>query len=271
MTIFGRFEISFKSSYIPINPFNPKEFRVVAKFVSPTGKTFEVPAFYYHNYLRYLDVDGENLAPYGTEEWKIRFSPQEAGRYFYTLGIYVNDSIISELNGGDFLVTKSKDKGFIRLDKKDPLYLSFQNGTFFYPIGHTLRSTDDLRSPYRYEFSPPKNMGTFAYDQYFKKMSDNGENYARVWMSAWWAGIEWSPFYSPHYRGLGRYSVENAWRLDYLLESANKNNIYIDLTLINHGQFGRPDAEWRDNPYNAINGGIHENANEFYTDKKAIE
>ncbi len=267
---FEKFEISFNCSYIPSNPFDGKEFRITGIFVSPAGNVYEVPAFYYHNYLRYLEADGENLVPYGTEGWKIRFAPQEIGTYRYTLNFYQNGSKISEIEGGTFIAERSEKKGFVRWDKKDPFYMSFQNGRFFYPIGHTLRSPDDIRNPYRYEFKPPKNMGTFAYDRYFQKMHENGENYARVWMSAWWAGIEWNPFYSPHYKGLGMYSVENAWRLDYVLESADRYDIYIDLTLINHGQFGRPDAEWLDNPYNVINGGMLNTPGEFFTNPSAI-
>ncbi|HNS31948.1 MAG TPA: DUF5060 domain-containing protein [bacterium] len=268
---FEKYEISFSSSYIPSNPFDNREFSVTASFTSPSRKVSEIPAFYYHNYIRHLESDGENLFPYGTEGWKIRFTPQEKGRHTYKINIYRDGSKTAELEGGDFFAESSGKKGFIRWDKKDPMYMSFQNGTFFYPIGHTLRSNDDIRSPYRYEFTPPENMGTFAYDGYFRKMHENGENYARIWMSAWWAGIEWNPFYAPHYKGLGKYSVENAWRLDYILEAADKHDIYVDLTLINHGQFGRPDAEWRDNPYNVMNGGMLKTADEFFTNQSAME
>ncbi len=268
---FEKYEISFSSSYVPSNPFDTGEFKIAGKFTSPSGKVSEVNAFYFHDYLRQLESDGENLYPYGTCFWKLRYTPQEEGSHIYSIGVYRNGIRVSGMEDGRFTAERSRKKGFVRWDRKDPFYLSFQNGQFFYPIGHTLRSDDDQRSPYRYEFEPPKRMGTSAYDDYFRKMSANGENYARIWMSAWWAGIEWNPYYAPHYRGLGRYSVENAWRLDYVLDSAEKNDIYVDLTLINHGQFGRPDAEWRDNPYNILNGGMLKSADEFFTDSTAME
>lgn len=268
---FEKFEITFNTSQLPSNPFDSEELKITGRFTSPSGTEAEIPAFYYHDYLRHLDNEGENLTPYGSEKWKIRFAPQEEGLYEYSLNVYQNGNKTFCFEGGGFFVEKAEKKGFIRWDASDPFYMAFQNGEFFYPIGHTLRSPDDIRNPYRYEFVPPSNMGTFAYDRYFKKMHENGENYARIWMSAWWSGIEWNPYYAPHYKGLGRYSVENAWRLDYILDAADKYNIYIDLTLINHGQFGRPDAEWLDNPYNVINGGMLKTADEFFTNPSAID
>ena len=268
---FEKFEISFNASYVPANPFDREEFKVTGTFFAPSGNVAEIPAFYYHDYLRYLDSDGENLAPYGTEGWKLRFTPMETGLHRYLMSIYRNNEKTGELEGGTFIVEESGKRGFVKWDINDPFYMSFQNGDFFYPIGHTLRSPDDIRSPYRYEFNSPENMGTFAYDSYFKKMAKNGENYARIWMAAWWAGIEWNPFYAPHYKGLGKYSLENAWRLDRVLDEAERHGIYVDLTLINHGQFGRPDAEWLDNPYNVLNGGMLEGAEEFFTNRLASD
>ncbi|MCM8764672.1 MAG: glycoside hydrolase family 5 protein, partial [Candidatus Omnitrophica bacterium] len=107
-------------------------------------------------------------------------------------------------------------------------------------------------------------------DHYFRRMRENLENYIRMWMGAWWVGIEWTPAYAQHYEGLGRYSLENSWKIDYVLDIARENGIYIVLTLINHGQFSiRPDAEWWDNPYNVINGGFLNSPDEFFYSEEA--
>lgn len=266
---YGKFELTFQTSYIFKNPFNP-DIKIKGVFTSPSGKKFSEPAFFYHDYLRSLEDDGENIYSYGAGEWKIRFSPEEEGKYRYEIEIDKKGGK-DVFACGEFFVYGGKDKGFLKWDEKDPLYLSFLNGDFFYPVGHTLRSPDDLRSPYPYQFTPEKNLGTFAYDKYFKKMSENGENYARMWTTAWWLGIEWSRSYSPYYKGLGRYNLKNAWQLDYVLDIAKKYGIYLDLTLINHGQFSiRPDAEWWDNPYNEINGGFLSSPDEFFVDDRAI-
>jgi len=263
---YEKFEITFNLPITFRNPFNP-EIKIYGVFTSPSGKVYTLPSFFYHDYLRTLYPDGEKLYSYGKSEWKIRFTPQEEGTYTYEI-----KAGEKTLYSGKFLSEKSEIKGFIRWDKKDRFYLSYSNGEFFYPIGHTLRSPDDKREPYPYEFKPQKNLGTFAYDNYFNKMAKNGENYARIWMGAWWVGIEWNSSYAPHYKGLGRYSLENSWKLDYLCEIAKRYGIYIDLTLINHGQFSiRPDAEWLDNPYNILNGGFLKSPDEFFVNEKAIK
>jgi hypothetical protein len=268
---FEKFEVRFDISPVPTDPFDTDELTIKGYFTSPSGRTVIIPAFFFQDYLRYLDSDGEKLIPYGTNCWKLRFTPEEAGTYKYNITVNYNGNV-SEFPADTFFVENNSTGGFLGWDKHDPFYMSFRSGEFFYPIGHTLRSPDDTRSPYPYEFVPPRNMGTFAYDNYFKRMSENGENYARVWMSAWWAGLEWTPSYAPHYKGLGRYSMENAWRLDYIIDAAERYGIYLDLTIINHGQFSvNPDAEWWDNPYNIINGGMLETPDEFFINDTAAD
>ncbi|MCS7179914.1 MAG: DUF5060 domain-containing protein, partial [bacterium] len=265
-----KFEITFEVSYLFNNPFNP-DLKIKGIFISPSGNLFETSAFFYHDYLRTLYEEGEKLIPYGKSEWKIRFTPQEVGLYEYKIKLYGKEKEM-EIYKGNFEVVESDRNGFVNWDKNDKYYLSFSNGKFFYPIGHTLRSPDDERSAYPYEFTYKKGLGTFAYDKYFKKMAENGENYARVWMGAWWVGIEWNYNYAPHYKNLGKYSLENSWKLDYICDIAEKYGIFMVLTLINHGQFSiHPDAEWWDNPYNEINGGFLKSPDEFFDNEKAIE
>ncbi|MFN4227679.1 MAG: DUF5060 domain-containing protein [Candidatus Ratteibacteria bacterium] len=268
---YEKFELTFEIPIIFENPFNP-DIKIKGVFVSPTGKFYEIPAFFYHDYLRTIYDEGEKLIPYGKSEWKIRFTPEEIGIYKYKIKIRKDNQEEFEIYTGNFEAIESDKNGFVNWDKNDKYYLSFSNGKFFYPIGHTLRSPDDERSAYNYEFTYRKGLGTFAYDNYFKKMMENGENYTRVWMGAWWVGIEWNYNYAPHYKNIGRYSLENSWKLDYLCDIAEKYGIFIDLTLINHGQFSiHPDAEWWDNPYNEINGGFLKSPDEFFVNQKAIE
>jgi len=267
---YEKFEVTFEIPYIFENPFKP-DLKIKGIFISPSGKIYEIPAFFYHDYLRTIYDEGEKLIPYGKSEWKIRFTPSETGIYTYKINVLKDNNEI-EIYTGNFEVIESNKNGFVNWDRNDRYYLSFSNSKFFYPIGHTLRSPDDERSPYNYEFTYRKGLGTFAYDKYFKKMSENGENYARVWMGVWWLGIEWNYNYAPHFKNLGKYSLENSWKLDYICDIAEEYGIYMDLTLINHGQFSiNPDAEWWDNPYNEINGGFLKSPDEFFINEKAIE
>ncbi|MCM8808929.1 MAG: DUF5060 domain-containing protein, partial [Candidatus Omnitrophica bacterium] len=221
---YEKFELTFEISTIFENPFNP-DLKIKGIFVSPSGKLYDILAFFYHDYLRTIYDEGEKLIPYGKSEWKIRFTPEEIGTYKYKIKVSKNNKEEFEVYTGNFEVIESSKDGFVYWDKDDKYYLSFSNGKFFYPIGHTLRSPDDERSPYNYEFIYRKGLGTFAYDNYFRKMMENGENYTRIWMGIWWVGIEWNYNYAPHYKNLGKYSLENSWKLDYICEIAEKYGI----------------------------------------------
>lgn len=266
---YDRFEVSFEIPVVFDNPFDPEQIDVSAEFTSPSGKRMVVPGFFWQDYVRRLEEDGEHLYSYGKNQWSVRFAPEEKGIYSYEILISFENKRY-RFDCGTFRCVDGKNPGFVRWDSEDKSCLSFSNGEFFYPIGHVLRSPDDLRSPYKYEFQTDKGKGTFAYDDYFKKMKENLENYIRMWMGAWWVGIEWTPAYAQHYEGYGRYSLENSWKLDYVLDIARENHIYIVLTLINHGQYSiRPDAEWWDNPYNVVNGGFLNSPDEFFYNKEA--
>src|SRR5262249_28232131 len=106
---------------------------------------------------------------------------------------------------------------------------------------------------------------------FFPKMHNNGENMAEVWMASWWVGIEWTTKWRNYY-GAGRYSLQNAWKLDRLLDMARENGLNIHLVLDNHGKFSEWfDWEWYLNPYNSFcdAGGPVGTAAEFFTDERA--
>lgn len=262
---YGRFELTFRLTHTYSNPFDPASADLVASFVGPSGKATKIPAFFYQDYERRLVEGREALFPKGRSCWKVRFAPTEVGKYACTLkGNHLAGS--PEVR---FECVASNSKGFVRASKKDPRYLEFANGSFFYPIGYNLRSPSDGRKPYPFDFALPEGKGTFIFDEYFDKLKENGMTWARVWMCSWWCGLEWIKEW-PGYHGVGRYNLENAWRLDYLVEQAEKKGIYIQLCTTNHGQYSIGiDHEWEHNPFNRANGGFIRTAAEMYTDEKA--
>ena len=60
--------------------------------------------------------------------------------------------------------------------------------------------------------------GTYGYDHYFTKLSENAANYARLWLS--WNGlaVEIANF---------NISLPNTWRLDYVVQLAEKLGIKL--------------------------------------------
>ena len=269
---YGKYELSFDLSRTYENPYDPAEIDVTGEFTAPSGKTFSIPGFYYRQFTRRRTGLGEEeLVPVGRSFWKLRFAPTELGTYTVTLRARESAESV-ETDPLTFNVVASDDNGFVRVDKQDPYFFSFDNGKFFYPIGQMLRSPTDLRVPYPYEFTMKEGEGTFAFDRYFERLSANGVNFIRTWMGNWWLGIEAAKTYDPAYEGLGKYNMENAWKLDYILEQARRRGIYVELTLLNHGLFQtKTDSEWYENPYNELNGGPLSSSApaRFFTDETA--
>ncbi|MCW8129323.1 MAG: hypothetical protein KIS92_02975 [Planctomycetota bacterium] len=164
--------------------------------------------------------------------------------------------------------------GFVRADEGGR-YLRFDDGTFFYPIGPCVRSPSDNRVPYddpkwnEDEIDRIGRRGTYQFDEYFAAFEKAGINWARVWMCSWWGGLQWRRDW-PGYGGPMRYNLTNAWRMDHVLDEAERRGVRINLCLVNHGQYSHViDTEWRHNPLNAALGGPLQSPAEFFTRAEA--
>ncbi|MFA4987615.1 MAG: hypothetical protein WC712_13615, partial [Candidatus Brocadiia bacterium] len=134
---------------------------------------------------------------------------------------------------------------------------------------HNFRSPTDARTAALLKMPTPADRGTFHYDEVLPKMAAAGENCAEVWMASWFAEIEWVARWK-NYSGLGKYNLSNAWKLDSVIDSAQRNNILVHLVIDNHGKLSSwVDAEWKDSPYNIANGGFLNNPLEFWSDQRA--
>ncbi len=163
-------------------------------------------------------------------------------------------------------VTPGQNPGYIRRQAGSKRYFAFNSGAPYFPIGENI-------------CWPRANRQLGEYADYFAKLGQAGGNFARIWLVNWNFGLEWSE-QSPErrsmglYYGLGRYSLDNAWRLDRLLELAEKNGIYLMLCLGYHGEVSdRADyfgsSYWYLNPYNQENGGPCVGPEDFWTNESA--
>lgn len=256
------FEITFDVTREYENPFDPKIVNVAGDFKGPNSVVEEIPGFYYQEYRRTLVAEYEMVSPINKAQWKIRFAPKEVGIYKYQ--IVIEDSqgrYLSEVK--TFEVIQSDNPGFIKVSKKDNKYFEFDNGEFYYPIGHDICWPGIEPGYYKNEISTNLYMGTFAYDRYFEKMSFNGENWTTIWMVPKWLGLEWNDK-ADGYRGLGKYNLKNAWRLDQILEKAHERGIYINLILDQFQQLYKDGKWWEDSPYNTKNGGKFEYPEQYF-------
>lgn len=269
--LYEKFEITMQLTKSFSNPFDPDVVDLQAHFLAPSGRVISVPGFFYQGYDRTYTAGREGLVAKDESSWKVRFTPTELGQYSY----YVTVNQSEFFRGGQwgqegFQCVPSSRKGFVRRSLADRKYFEFDNGEPFYPIGENLRSPTDSRQ-YHLVGPQPEGQGTYAYDRYFQKMAENRMNWTRVWMCPWWCGLEWTKLW-PGYHGTGRFNLENAWRLDYLVEKAESLGIAMELCLINHGQFSlKIDREWPLNPYNLARneGGMLPRARDFFLRSEA--
>ncbi len=90
-----------------------------------------------------------------------------------------------------------------------------------------------------------------------------------IWLASWNLGLEWRGDW-PEFEGAGRYNQVSAARLDAILDAAWANRIRINLVIYNHGMASpRMDSEWKDNPYNARQGGPLQDPLEIFTSAAA--
>nr|MDA3872628.1 hypothetical protein [Kiritimatiellia bacterium] len=264
------------------NPYDPDEIAVDLEVILPDGTSVSHPGFFHQEVNRHYEDEVERWELGTGFDWRVRFRPWQAGTHAWTLKIVYHppgeQTAVQLERTGQFeaLATESFKKGFLLQSKRDPRYFEFQNGEFFYPIGHTMRSPTDRREGI-YDEALEQSLdaadakGTELYADWFRRMQANGGNFARIWMSNWWLGLEWNSRHSG-YHGRSYFNQQNAARLDRLLELAEAHGVYLNIETINHGTFSSTtDGEWQDNPWSAFSPdeGPIQYASEFCQDEEA--
>ncbi|MFC1800034.1 FlgD immunoglobulin-like domain containing protein, partial [Candidatus Eisenbacteria bacterium] len=94
------------------------------------------------------------------------------------------------------------------------------------------------------------------------------------WMTDFYTGqsLEWNELHwTGYFHGIGVYSLECAWKLDYIMELAREKGIYLQLVTQHHGQLNSTftEAQWDENPYNTANGGMLSSPEQFFTNADA--
>ncbi len=239
------------------NNFDPDVIRVDATFLAPSGAKSIVPAFWFQDYSRALVAGAEVLTPRGAPEWRLRFTPTETGEYAVTV----------TAGGPDVPPTTATARftsagtgptgphGWVRV-AADRRYFETSDGQALRLIGENVCWAH--------------GRGTYDYDSWFPAMHASGQNFARLWMAPWWAGIEHTP------GTLTRYKLEAAWQLDHLFDLAETNGLYLLFCFDHHGMFfandptwGGSNNFWSRNPYAKENGGPCATPDDFFTSPAA--
>ncbi len=213
------------------NPFDPSEVDISGRFISPSGDEVMINAFW----------DGG--------AWKLRFAGGETGQWSYTVAVSDRDG--KEEIKGQFQVTGSGQKGWIRPSEQDPHYLVHDDGSPFYGIGMAVPWLvyDD-----RY------------YDQpdLFSGLSGYGVNFIN-WLFTSWDILLIRDSYQA-------FSMEDAERFDLLIADAEAQGIKLLLGIWIHDLLR--DAphpwsgfyDWSSNPFNQLT-----TADGFFSDSTSWE
>ncbi len=216
------------------NPFDYTRELVQVVIHTPAGTTTYYPAFYD-----------------GGDKWEVRYTPLHAGKYTIS-SVRLNGNIAHEnnLQPNEWNVAGKELPGFIRIDRAHPHKFQFDSGTIFYPLGQDQAWTDGKSD-------------TIATD--FNKMHAAGENWSRVWMTAWdGRNLMWAV--KP-----GEIDLKAAAKWDDIVDAAALNHIYFQMTLQYHGQYSSTvNPNWDQNPWNAKNGGFLQTPQQFFTNPRAI-
>jgi len=199
-----------------LNPYRAAELALDAEFTLPSGKRMRVPGFYSEDYLP--SGSGATVVE-GSKGWRIRFSGPEAGTYKGRVELRVKGKLVASREAPSFTLTKSQSHGMIRVSRRAPRYLEFEDGTGYFPVGQDVCWTTDVsKSIPSAKLADPTLPWNEAYARWFGRMGESGATWARVFMKPNFymeTGEPWA------------WELESAWRLDRVVELARKNNIHL--------------------------------------------
>lgn len=115
-----------------------------------------------------------------------------------------------------FLITScktqnsKKEEGYIRVSSKNPYYFTYDNGDPYIPVGMNMCFE-------RFEKDEKKVFD--LYEERFRKLSDNGGNFVRIWLS--------HPFFEIEHTKPFEYDERATQRIDYILRLAKKYGIKV--------------------------------------------
>ncbi|KXX68210.1 T9SS type A sorting domain-containing protein [Flammeovirga sp. SJP92] len=248
---FDKFEALVKVKADFENPYDPQHIDVSASITLPDASTINYPLFF-------LEGDSDNST------WGLRIAPRTSGEYTYTITV-VTDEQSTTSTSFTFNATESENPGFLHTVDKNYNNLVFDNGDGFRGFG--LNMGWEARNS-----ENPK----YTYDFWFDLLASHQINFVRTWLNVPWnLPIEWNKVGSDRYNdynGVG-YHPEGLARIEYMIDEAEKNDLYLMLAMDFHGALwvnnndGWGNNVWKDHPYQQLAGCV--NPNDFFTFEEA--
>ncbi|MFC2089599.1 DUF5060 domain-containing protein, partial [Bacteroidota bacterium] len=214
---YEKFELYLDLNNVGIeNPYDPDDIDVYAIFTSPSGREIRINGFYDD----YEDSD----------QWKVRFSPNETGEYSYRL--YVDDAGGSGTSKpGSFTAIESEHKGWIKPSEVNPHYFVYDNGGTYYGVG--------VYSPWRNTMEK------------FETYAEHKANLFAIWDITYGGFVNGTGLIEEE---LGRYNQLKLGRIDSMLTIFEQTGIKLMYAIWPHDLFSETvwAAQWRQNPYSQL-------------------
>ncbi len=254
---FEKFELTVDLQAVYKNPYNFEDLLLQAEFTGPSGKKTVVDGFYFQDYrlnIGYTNNDGQEEV--GEPTWKVRFTPTELGKYTYVVTVTDKQKRIAKTDPATFASMASDCQGFLRVSKSDPHYFEFDTGKPFFGIGY---------GAHLWATTP---IDITLHKHFLSQLAAFGGNYLSVNFQT----LAESPFdletnYPKPVLG-DRYSLRNAFKVDYLLEAARKRGVYV-IPCLNQTASAHS-AHWTYNRFNMAQGGPCKGPEEYFTNREAI-
>ncbi|MGD9993816.1 MAG: PKD domain-containing protein [Salinivirgaceae bacterium] len=225
------------------NVYDPDEVAVDAEITKPDGELFTIPTFYYVN-QKFENTTWVSNESY--KAWMVRFISDQSGLHKVKL-ILTDAEGIQTTNDFEITIAAGDTKGIIRNDAANNQYYRHSTGEPFYPLGI--------------------NIGWNNIENYtttINNLTQGKANIFRYWHTPFAnQALEWKE--TAFYDGLGFYSQQASAMSDSLLNLCEANDFYMQLAIFQHGMFSENvDEMWANNPYNKINGGYIDRAEEYF-------
>ncbi|GJM62457.1 T9SS type A sorting domain-containing protein [Persicobacter diffluens] len=237
------------------NPHNSADIKVDASILLPSGEALHHPMFY---------EGADDQFSY----WMLHYAPQDKGDYQLQVKAVDGDAS-AEGPQATFKVNKGNGHGFLRMNQDNQAAFQFDDGSYFRAVGQNVGWEARLSIG-----DDPK----YTYDYWFPALKAEGMNFVRTWINAPWnIPLDWkAPVFGRYdaYDGEG-FHPQGIERMDFMLEEARKNDIYLMVCMDYHGALWVNDNDnwgnnfWKDNVYNRVNGGPCDLPEEFFTHEEA--
>lgn len=192
-----------------------------AEFIAPDGEIQTRSTFLHQPaQLTYDDHGYEHLTPTGKPVLAVRFTPKKTGMYRYRA--FAGDKLMEE---GGFRCEPSTNPGYVLSNANAPRTLVTSNGASFVPIGLCMVGPPSYPLPQgaaHFETGETRaTMGAAEYERWFRLLSENGGNFARIWLS--------HPYFNVETRVAGELDLAAFARLDAVIEHARTYGIRLKL------------------------------------------